>query len=48
MVTAGLKRVFLVHGELKAQTVLARAIQERYNIPVEIPERGQSFVLNGD
>ena len=40
-----LKKVFLVHGELSAQKVLASAITERYGVPVEIPERGQSFVL---
>lgn len=40
-----LKKVFLVHGELPAQTVLAKAITERYGIAVEIPERGQAFDL---
>ena len=40
-----LKRVFLVHGELPAQQVLARAIHERYGLPVEIPVRGQKFFL---
>lgn len=40
-----LKRVFLVHGEYKAQQAMAKAIHDQYNLPVEIPERGQSFVL---
>lgn len=43
--TGTLKKIFLVHGELKSQTALARAIQERYALPVEIPERDQSFDL---
>ncbi len=42
---ATLKGVFLVHGELPAQQALAKAIQERYGLPVEIPARGQSFPL---
>ncbi|HUS06160.1 MAG TPA: MBL fold metallo-hydrolase [Bryobacteraceae bacterium] len=45
-VTPGLKKVFLVHGEIGPQQALARAIQERYGLPVEIPERGQSFDLS--
>jgi metallo-beta-lactamase family protein len=44
--TPSLKRVFLVHGETSAQQVLAKAIEDQYNLPVEIPERGQSFVLD--
>ena len=40
-----LKRVFLVHGELKAQTALSKMITERYGIAVEIPSRGDSFEL---
>ena len=40
-----LKKVFLVHGELRAQTALAKAITEMYGLPVEIPERGSSFNL---
>ena len=34
---AGLKKIFLVHGELPAQQTLAREIQQPYNIPVVIP-----------
>jgi len=41
----GLKRIFLVHGELQAQTTLARAIEEQYGVPVTIPARGESFPL---
>ena len=41
----GLKKVFLVHGELLAQQTLAREIELRYNVPVEIPSRGDSFAL---
>ena len=42
---ASLKKVFLVHGEMRAMTPLAKAITDRYNVPVETPERGQSFDL---
>ncbi|MBC7927772.1 MAG: MBL fold metallo-hydrolase [Bryobacteraceae bacterium] len=42
---SGLKRIFLVHGELQAQTALARAIGELYDVPVTIPARGESFEL---
>ncbi len=42
---AGLKKVFLVHGELQAQHALAAAIREQLNLTVEIPARGQSFEL---
>jgi len=44
-IAAGLKRVFLVHGEPEQQTALAAAIRERYRIEVIVPERGQSFDL---
>jgi metallo-beta-lactamase family protein len=42
---AGLKRVFLVHGEPPQQTALSRAIESAYGIPVTIPARGESFAL---
>lgn len=42
---AGLKKVFLVHGEQSQQRALARVIEETYRIPVTIPARGDSFVL---
>jgi metallo-beta-lactamase family protein len=40
-----LRRVFLVHGELKQQKALAVAIEEQLGIAVTIPARGDSFVL---
>jgi metallo-beta-lactamase family protein len=46
-IAAGLKKVFLVHGESEQQTPLAAAIRERYRIEVFVPERGQSFGLRG-
>lgn len=39
------RHVFLVHGEYSQQQALATAIQDRYNIAVTIPERGQSFTV---
>ncbi|MGD0579379.1 MAG: MBL fold metallo-hydrolase [Bryobacteraceae bacterium] len=45
-ITHGLKRVFLVHGELEAQTALSAAIQQRYKLPVTIPARGDSITLD--
>jgi metallo-beta-lactamase family protein len=44
-IAAGLKKVFLVHGEPEQQMPLAAAIRERYRIEVLVPERGQSFDL---
>jgi metallo-beta-lactamase family protein len=44
-IAAGLKKVFLVHGETDQQTHFAAAIQSRYGLDVVIPERGQSFEL---
>src|SRR5207244_13034352 len=35
-VSPGLKKIFLVHGELPAQQALATQIDERYHIPGEI------------
>ena len=39
------KKVFLVHGEPKAQIVLADLIRERYKVEVMNPARGESFEL---
>jgi len=39
------KKVFLVHGEVKAQVVLAEKIRERYKVEVTNPARGESFEL---
>lgn len=44
-IAAGLKKVFLVHGEPEQQAALASAIRERYQLDVIAPERGQSFDL---
>jgi metallo-beta-lactamase family protein len=44
-IAAGLKKVFLVHGEPEQQAALAAAIRERYRIDVIAPERGQNFDL---
>jgi metallo-beta-lactamase family protein len=44
-IAAGLKKVFLVHGEPEQQNDLAAAIQERYRIEAIAPARGQSFGL---
>ncbi len=44
-IAAGLKKVFLVHGEPEQQTAFAAAIRERYHIEVIAPARGQSFDL---
>jgi metallo-beta-lactamase family protein len=44
-IAAGLKKVFLVHGEPEQQTAFAAAIRERYQIDVIAPARGQSFDL---
>jgi len=41
----GLKKVFLVHGELDQQTAFQAAIRERYGLEVVVPERGASFDL---
>jgi metallo-beta-lactamase family protein len=39
------KDVFLVHGEYAQQQALARAIKDRCNLDVTIPDRGDSFTL---
>lgn len=41
-----LKKVFLVHGEPNQQQALAKAIEQRYRLPVVIPARGDSFMLD--
>lgn len=46
-IAAGLKKVFLVHGEAEQQSSFAAAIRERYQVDVIAPERGQSFELSG-
>jgi metallo-beta-lactamase family protein len=44
-IAAGLKKVFLVHGEGDQQTNFAAAIQARYGTGVVVPERGEGFEL---
>ncbi len=44
--TSTLKRVFLVHGEPAQSAALARAIEEKYRIPVSVPARGESFEMS--
>jgi len=45
-ISAGLKRIFLVHGEFPAQQALKTAIESRFGTPVEIPARGDRFELD--
>lgn len=44
-IAAGLKTIFLVHGEPLQQRSLQQAIERTYGTPVTIPERGDSFLL---
>ncbi len=44
-IAAGLKKVFLVHGEPEQQGPFVKAIQERYRLEAVAPERSQSFDL---
>ena len=41
----GLKKVFLVHGELTQGAALAQAIEREYGIEAVQPARGESFEL---
>jgi metallo-beta-lactamase family protein len=43
---AHLKRVFLVHGELKQGAALAEVIRKEFKLDVQQPSRGHSFLLN--
>ena len=45
MVGAGLKRVFLVHGEPVAATALKKKIEEKFHWNVEIPVYGEKVEL---
>ena len=42
------KQVFLVHGEEESQEVLEQKIQEEANLPVIIPNYGETYELNTD
>ena len=44
-IAGGLKRVFLVHGEVDQQSAFAAAIRQRYGLDVVVPDRGQGFEL---
>jgi metallo-beta-lactamase family protein len=44
-IAAGLKKVFLVHGEPEQQAAFITAIRERYGLDAVAPEPGQSFDL---
>jgi len=44
-ITAGLKKVFLVHGEPRQGEALARAIKSSYGIETILPSRGGSVTL---
>lgn len=39
------KRIWLTHGEVEQARGLARAIQQRYNVPVQIPKHGQIITV---
>ena len=39
------RRAWLVHGELKAQEALALALHDRYDLLVDIPDRGDTFTV---
>lgn len=39
-ITKSLKKIFLVHGEGKAQTALAEALEREFSIPVIAPDHG--------
>lgn len=40
------KQIFLVHGDEEAQISLAGALKEKFDIPVDIPMRGDSYEAN--
>lgn len=42
----GLRRVFVVHGEPAAQAVFAKEIEKRFHVPVTVPARGETAVLD--
>ena len=44
-IAAGLRKVFLVHGEPDQQAALKEAVEERFHLEVETPERGQASDL---
>jgi metallo-beta-lactamase family protein len=44
-IAAGLKKIFLVHGEADQQQAFAATLQQHFGLEVVAPERGQSFDL---
>ncbi|MCC6264612.1 MAG: MBL fold metallo-hydrolase [Bryobacterales bacterium] len=44
-IVPGLKKVFLVHGEAIQMEALKERIGQEYGLPVEIPRKGDSFLL---
>ncbi|HYL36170.1 MAG TPA: MBL fold metallo-hydrolase [Bryobacteraceae bacterium] len=44
-ISAGLKKVFLVHGEPDQQSAFVAALRQSYGLEAVAPERGQSFDL---
>jgi len=44
-IAAGLKKIFLVHGEPEQQQGFISAIRQRYSLDVVAPQRGESFEL---
>ena len=43
IVTSRLKSIYLVHGEPLQQEALKRVIEATYQVPVVIPNRGESY-----
>lgn len=46
-ITPGLRKVFLVHGELLQMEALKERIESEHGVEVVIPQRGDSYVLRG-
>lgn len=42
---SGVKKVFLTHGEIDESQALAKSIRAKLDIPVEIPQLGEEFVV---
>ena len=40
------KHIFLVHGEAESQDILSEKIQQETNLPVTIPEFGETYDIN--
>ena len=44
-IAPGLKKIFLVHGEVAQGTALAQVIHKEFGIEAVQPGRGESFLL---